>query len=370
MRYWMLLAGCAAAILAGCATPRQTPEQALHSSPAPAWSMEARPDRFVVSISPARQTLQLAGSTGLILGSSISALSNAKHRRAMEEALGTFDAGKVLDERIQAALNEALGPQAKRVPPFDEGENIKARNEAFSARCRDLRKAGHDWLLDLKTTYGLFGVQGRLAAAVEGALYETRNGRRHWRGKIAAASGPILASDKPGDPTKPFGFKVSSKLSAQEDAVTRWTKDQGAPLRAAFEAAASGTAAALVQEMGLKTSPEGAYWLGRQAMQDKDFERAAALFAQARELNPGMIEAEDGRAAALAGMGDVAGAVALTQQTLQVVPEDAVAHYNLAWWYAVEMDEAAKARPHYESALGKGMPRCKDIEKQIEKNGR
>jgi len=286
----------------------------------------------------------------------------------MEEVLNAFDAGKVFDERIQAALNEALGPQAKRTAPFDEGDNIKERNEAFAARCRDLRKAGHDWVLDLKTTYGLFGTQGRLVAAIEGTLYETRNGRKHWRGRIAAASDPILASDKPGDPTKPFGFKVSSKLSAEEDAVTRWTKDQGAAFRGVYEAVTSGAAEALVQELRLKTSAKGAYWLGRQAMQDKDFERAAALFAQAYQLDPSIIEAEDGRAVALAGMGDLAGAAALAEQTLQADPKDAAAHYNLAWWYAVKMDAAEKAKPHYEAALGKGLPRCKDIEKKIGKD--
>ncbi len=370
MRRFICLAACAASLLAGCATPRQTPAQALRSSAPPAWSIEAKPDHFVVSISPARQTLQLVGSTGLLLGSGISALSNAKHRREMEEALSTFDPGKQIDERIQTALNEALGAQAKRVTPFDGGVNTKARNDAFAERCRVLRQAGHEWVLDLQTTYGIFGIQGRAVAAVEGTLYETKRGRLHWKDKIAVSPDPILASDKPGDPTKPFGFKVSSKLSAEEDAVSRWTTGRGKPLHAAFENATSGIAAALLQDLGLRTSAEGSYWLGQQALQEKDWERAATLFAQALQLEPNMTNAEHGRALAIAASGNPQGAVTLTEKMLAANPEDGVAHYNLAWWYAVKLDGALKAKPHYEAAIAKGLPHCKDIEKRIEKAGR
>ncbi len=351
--------------LAGCATTRKTPKEAMGNGRGVAWSLEARPAHFVVAVSPARQTLQWAGSTGLLLGASISAIANARHRKAMEDVLGNYNASQIFETRIEESLGGGDGSAWERIEPLDHSVPGEHPRDAFARHCRELNKTGRDWLLDLRTTHGLFGPEGTLVAAVEGVLFELPQGRQHWKTRMVVIPGPALADEPSGEPTQ-RGFKFSSRLSADEDAITRWTRDNGAPLRAAFEEAASGAAAALAQELGLAESAKGAYWLGRRALQTKDYEAAADYFEQAFRLQPDLVEAWAARAVAVARSGNVRGAVEMVAELLRQHPDYGPGHYNAAWWRAVELKEPQQARAHYERARALGLPASKEIEKHLE----
>ena len=293
-----------------------------------------------MAVSPARQTLQWAGSTGLLLGAGISAISNAKHRRAMEDILSAYDTEAVFTERLAGALSGASGQELARVPAFEGADQPGQGRQALAERYTRLARAGHPWLLDLRTDFGLFGPEGLLTVAIDGDLRELPSGRRHWHREILVISEPLLADTPLGDPTKRMGVKISG-LSVEEGAVARWIEEDGTPLRAAFEEGVDGAVAALLFDLGLDKNPQGAYWLGRSALAQKEFEEAEAFFRQAGSV-PG---AQRDLAVCLAHTKRIQEAVAMTEALAAAAPEDAAARYNLACWYAVELDQPEKSAP-------------------------
>lgn len=353
----------AVAVIAGCATTGD-PKTSLSASEKTAWALDDSQREMIVAVSPARQTLQLLGSSGTIIGLGISAISNAKYRRAIEEVLEDYDARQVFTDRIVARLEESLGDKASQVDPLGSAAGHQAKREAERARMRMLRGRGYDTVLDLKMTYGLFGYEGTLITKLDTVLLELPKGKRLWAESLVVSSEDILASDRLSDPTKRLGPNFSAlRLTIGENAIEKWTGDGGATLRARYEAAVDGAVSALLTAMDLADEPQGHYYLGRQTMHQKKFEEAAAHFKRALELEPGFLDAWNGMSVNLAHNGQVDDAILLAKGIVEAHPEYGPAYYNLAWWLAIEKKEPEAARPYYEKALELGFPEDKKIEK-------
>lgn len=335
----------------------------------PVWSLDATASEMIVSVSPARQTLQILGSTGAVLGTGISAIANDRHRRAIEEVLQGYDAGAVFAQRLQERL-EAARPGIRKTGPMGSTAGYKTLQEAQEARFDALAKAGHDALLDLRITYGLFGYEGTLIAKIEALLKKVPGGHTVWKGAYVVSSESVLANDRLSDPTNSLAPNFSSpRLSAEDDAISKWTGDGGKELRARFEEAVDGAIGALLADLGLIEDSEGAYCLARNLMNRKKFDDAAKWYAKALALNPENIEARNGQSVNLAHAKKLDEAIAAAKAIVEVHPEYGPALFNLAWWLALEKKDTAAAKPYYNRALAAGIPPVKKLNKALESEG-
>lgn len=349
------------------AKDKPAPNDAIKAAKAPAWSLRSNQSEMIVAVSPARQTLQILGSTGTIIGTSVSAMVDEKYRKQVEEVLQGYDAGKVFEERLSARLQEAISGSLKKVNGLSSTAGYQSVRDAENARYASLGKAGTDLILDLKMTYGLFGYEGTLITKIEGDLNETPSGHALWRDTLVCTSEPILASDRLTDPTKMLSANFSSpRLSVEEGAISQWTGDGGKELRARFEEAVDGVVSALLTDLGLVSESKGHYFLGQVAMNRKNFDEASEHFTKALQLDPASIDASNGLSVNWAHAKDADKAIAIAEKIAAEHPDYGPAQYNLAWWYATEKKDAAKARPHYDAALKLGYSKEKKIEKVLD----
>ena len=360
-----LLLGMVMVLCVGCATTPKGQSVDFRDAAHPAWSLKGEDDGMKVAVSPARQTLQMAGSTGLLLGAGISALSNAKHRKSVRSALEGYDAGAAFGERIDAALQKNMNADLQRVAPLDlaakPGRPLEVRRE----RAAMLSKAGVDWLLDTSIEFGLYGAASELAVRLACDLRRFPGAKKEWKKSILVDDAPILAHEHLKDPTdrvKPsFG---SPKLKVNKDALRQWTEDH-AGFIAQYESLCDGAVAAMLHGLGLEESAAGAFWLGRGAVYEKDWAEGKAYFDAAAALDPTHWDARASGAVCSARLGDMDGAIAATRALLEEAPEHGPAHFNLAWWQAMEKGDMAPARVHYDKAVSMGMPREKKLEKKL-----
>ncbi len=340
-----------ALLAAGCATTAPREGEALQQSTAPAWSIDTEAD-IVIAVSPTRQTLQLAGTTGTIIGAGLSAAENEKYRDELEAALGDYDGALVFEKVLSERMEEALGASPARVEPLQSTAGFSSRREAEAARRARIAKRGHDLLLDLDLTYGLYGVGGDLVATVDGSLVELPGGTARWRNTLDARPGPLYASTPLGDTTNTLGPDLDQlRLRADDDAVSRWLRDGGASLRQALEEAYRAAAAMLVVDMELTEDAFGAYHRGKQLVIEGEQEAAIGWFDRALAWNPNLVAAQSAKAVALGHLERTGEAIALAEQVIADYPQYGPAHYNLAWWHATVLEDPAAARPHYEQAL-------------------
>lgn len=353
-------------VAAGCATTPAVDRLALKDVAHPAWSLKGADDDMVVAVSPARRTLQIAGSAGTLIGAGIAAVSNAKHRRAVEKVLEGYDGGAAFERILNERLAEVYGDGLTRVAPPRRYTANKDRREEELERRRTLRNQGHDAALDLDITYGLFGYEGTLVAKVDGELVSLTDGDKLWGNRIVVSSAPVLASDRLVDPTKRALPDFSSpRLNVNEDAIEQWTRDGGTIFRERFEDAARGAAAAMLTDMGLAEDPEGAHYLGKQLMMQKKFAEAEKQLRKAVAWRPDYVEARNTLAVNQGHAGQVDEAIALATALAADSPDYAPAQYNLAWWYAMEKKDAGKARTHYARALELGMAPDEDLAEKL-----
>jgi len=356
------------AVAAGCATAPDDLPGILRGAEGPAWSLKASQDEMVVAVSPAGKALRFAGSAGLVVGTAVDAGVNAKYRKLVRDLLDGYDTAAVFEERLGEGLARALGDDLRRVAPLGSTAGFKSRQEAEDARYRTLARSGVDVLLDLKITYGIYRPEGIMAARVLGDLHPLPKGAKLWDDKLVIWSGPVLADDKLGDPTDRVKPDVSSGLGVDEEAIEAWSSDDGAILKRRFEEVVDGTVSALLCGLGVERSAEGTYQLARLEMSRKRFQKAEDLFAAALAMAPDRVDIQTARAVNLAHSDKVDEAISMTEKTLAASPDYGPALYNLAWWYAVEKDDPASARPYYERARALGMPAGKKIEKALEKS--
>lgn len=352
-------------VFSGCASRGiEEARETLETSQNTAWALRAASEELAIEVSPAQKTFRLAGSSGMVIGTGISAVANDKFRRQMRDALQGYDPGLVFEERFAARLNDLVGPG--RVAPAGSTAGHQDRREAQLDRFARIAESGFQALLDLKMTFGLYGPSGTLVAEVDGALYSAPSGHLKWSDTVSVTPGAILADTRLGHPSggmmPDFGQSLVSK---EEDAITQWTNDGGTRFRLEYEAAVDGAISAVLCALGLVQEATGEYQLGRKELNEKNFAEADIHFRTALGLDPSHVDAKNALSVNHAHAGRLDEAIALAASILQESPDYGPAHYNLAWWYAVDKGDTATARPNYERALALGMPISKKLEKAL-----
>ena len=354
-----------AVLCAGCATLPDDRPLTLPEAASPAWSLAVSNDEMVVSVSPVRQSIQILGSSGAILGAGIDAVVNDKYRRRVRRAMGDYSPSTVLEERLAARLTQAV-PDIVRAAPLGSTAGHQTRRDAEDARYQRLGKTGRDLLLDIKATYGIFGFDGILVTKLDAKLLLLPEGRKVWRNTIVASAESVLAHDKLSDPTKQLAPNLSSpRFKVQDDAIEQWTGDGGRELRRRFEEAMDGALSAMLTNLGLAQEALGEYYLGKGAMNRKKFDQADDHFRKALALDPGYTEALSAWTVNLAHNGQVDDAIAEAHKLTETIPAFGPPWHNLAWWYAIEKNDPKIARPFYNQALTLGMPNNIKIEKAM-----
>jgi len=363
------IAAATAAVL--CTLPAwakdESPAALLQEAAQVAWTLDSERSEMTISVSPARQTLQLAGSAGMLIGSSISAVQNEKYRKAIEEALAGYDCGAVFRERLAARLDAVLDAELSATSALGSTAGYSNVQDAKRDRFKSLAAGGSEALVDFKMDYGLYGYEGLLVTKLVARVYALPKGSLRWDETVVVSAQDLLANDKLSDPTNNMMPNLGSpRFSAAEDAISQWTGDGGATFRTRYEAAVDGCISAMLNAMGLANEPQGALYLGKLYLMRKDFDEAAAEFQRVLDAEPENIAALNGLSVVYGHDKQVDEAIALATKITGLAPEYGPAHYNLAWWYADEKEDGAAAKPHYEKALSLGMPEEKKIQKRID----
>jgi tetratricopeptide (TPR) repeat protein len=351
--------------LAGCAgTSADRGVEAITQSASTAWALSAASLEPVVAVSPAQRSLRIAGSAGTVIGTSITAVENDRYRRMVLEGLGDYAPGALFEATLRARLGEHFGEN--EVAPLGSTAGYHSRREVTDARYDRVAAMGHESLLDVKMTHGLFGPRAVLAVSLENTLVTLPGGGRRYAREIIALPGPLLANATAENPMSgmlpDFGENL---LGVESGAVERWLEQGGEPYRAAFEQLMEDAVAALLTELGRIDDARGHYTLGRQALRERKPDEALTHFDRALALDPAMLEGASARSVALASAGQFAEAVAAAEAVLAHDPSYGPAHFNLAWWHAVELKQPDAAREHYAQAQALGMPAARKIEKAL-----
>lgn len=287
--------------LSGCATVKTKPITSLREAKSPVWSAKAVPGEMIVAVSPAGKSLRVVGSAGIVLGAGADAVVNAQYRKPIHDALEGYDATAVFKECIAKRLTEAMPGGITETAPLGSTAGVSNKSDAEKLRYESLMKKGTDAALDFVLTYGIYGPEGVLAARIGGKAIVLETGKRLWMDTLVVTTDPVLANAKLGDPTNRLGMNVTDPdFTVDDEKVSRWTADGGAELKARFEAAANGAAAALVCDMGLADDAVGEYHLGKLRLNQKKFKQASAHFRKAVELDPDYVDARNAHAVTLA----------------------------------------------------------------------
>lgn len=350
---------------AGCAMNKNS-GPAYGKAENPALSVYTGQEGMSVWVSPARQTMQIAGSYGAVLGSAVSAVVDSVYQSRVNAALGDYDARGRFEERLQDRLTEGLGKEPVIVNHLTTTAGYANVREAAQARYGGLEMRGHDQVFDAELSYGIFGDEGTMVVNLGGRLTDTEKGAPLYRRQLWVSTQPVLADDPLKDPTNRTSPNLTRpRFAVKENAIEQWVENDGALLKSRFEAAVEGVLSALLVDLGLADEAEGHYYLGKQALLQRKFEDAEAHLERAIALAPDHVEAKDALAITYARTKRLDEAIALSQATVEANPEHAPAHYNLAYWYAVKRKDAQAAKPHYDKALALGMVPSRAIEKKL-----
>ncbi len=353
-------------LLAGCATTGRPPELTLREAASPVWSLQQTNDEMVVALSPAGKSLRIAGSAGLVIGSGVDAVVNARYRNQLEEILGEDDTAVLLREGLERRLQEAAGEKLTQVAPLSTTAGYSNRRDAMAARYEGLARQNHDTLLQLRTTHGVFGHDGTLAVKIEGRQVALPSGNRLWSDDIVVTTEPVLAYERLGDPTNRVAPKIKgARLTVEKGALDKW-REGDKSLRADFEEAVNAASAALAVSLGLSDDPGGKHHLARMAMNTKDFDEALAYLNSAIQQEPGLVDAHNVMSVIYGHQGDVDAAIAKATAITETWPEYGPAWMNLAWWYAMKKDDSAAAKPCYQRALEIGMEPVGKLEDKVQ----
>jgi len=351
-----LLMAATVLLVSGCSARRPLAHSdILQQYERPAVSLSIPQEKITVAVSPVRQTLQIGGTMTAVLGAGISALQDGHYARRIEEVLGEYDFGKVLADRLTAALEQVFPSPAKAIGAPGSTAGFHSIQAARKARLQGLQKRGFDAVLDLESLYGIYGAEGWLAIRLKGELIDLKTGKRLWRNDITAYTLDLYEGRRWRDPMERLSPNLMSpRFSSDRDAVEQWLRNDGEALRRAFELAAAQLAEAFLCDLGAGESAGGYALLGTNAFLDGKYEASLSYFRRARALAPEDPAIANGLVLALFHTGAREQALSLAESALATAPDYLPLCYNLAWWYGVVLKQPEPGQRYYDQSLSLG----------------
>ena len=127
-----------------------------------------------------------------------------------------------------------------------------------------------------------------------------------------------------------------------------------------------GVLAMFLTDLGFADEAAGCYYLGKQAMRKKEFDVAeTALRARAGAPSPDSWMRATARRSTGPTAARVEEAVALGRQLAEDAPDYAPVFLNLAYWYAVDLEQPEEARPYFERAKALGIETPRKLDKAM-----
>ncbi len=354
----------------GCATRSENKQPiSLKNTWLLAWSLDA-PRELTVAVSPAGKTLRIAGSAGLVLGAAFDMTVNVKYKKLVDRLMAGCEPQKSLQMEIARGLEKNLPCVIQQIPsPADESTRYTNKWQADRDRMVRLRRKHIDMVLDLAAVYGVYTPSGILALKLKGSLRSTTGTRVLWQDSWLFTQGPVLASDQLGDITAGFLPDVTAGFNVDDNLKKRWEGDQThPPLCEQFRKIVHGACAALFCALAMEESPEGYYYLGKQALSEKHFDDAEQFFQKALSLEPQYGDALNGLAVARGYQKKIDEAITTCRELVRVLPDYGPGWYNLAWWYAINKEDITAATPCYKRALELGVYPNKKLDKLLRIN--
>ena len=324
-----------------------------------AVSVDLYPDEFVVSVSPVRQTLQIIHSSARLAGAFISEVQNDKFRKKLQDAVGELNVPMEFKQKYLKSLEDVLGRKVEEVPPMGSSAKYSSEHEARLARIRTLKNRGYDVLIDVKLTAGIYGPEGEMFFRLGGTVTDLKGEKTLWRGEV------IVSSEcKEMKITLPFKtyfnpFKsnyFSPRLTIADDALTRWTNDNG---KNYFEFKEEGIDLAIegfFTALGLKETAKGWFGLGMTQIYKGKWKKALEYFDKAVSLEPENVIINNAKVVALYRTKKVDEAIDLGEKIVEGVStsERMFVYYNLSYIYAKKKKDLGKAKEYYQKYLQLG----------------
>ncbi len=353
-------------LLVGCVTIEPQVEQGLTQSTAPAFALDGASDEFRFAVSPAGDTLSMIPRVGRVIGTSVDAMVNDRIRVAFREALGEYDPGTVVLAEVERGLDEFVEPPPAMVSPLSTTAGFNTVRDAEAARRERLSKQGYDLLFDIETQYGLYDSDVRLRVKLGGRTVTLPEGDVLWRDELELTAGPLLADlSFQNVLQRVVPYLNVPELTAEGDALDALRADDAQALKDNFEKTVDAAVAGMLDSMEVQRTAAGQHALGRSAFWAQNWDEAVQHLAAAHELAPEDVAIAADHGAALARTDALDEAITVTEAALVQAPDYGPAHYNLAYWLAVEREDPEAARPHYEAALEAGMPISRRIDRAL-----
>ncbi|HOV33899.1 MAG TPA: tetratricopeptide repeat protein, partial [Candidatus Hydrogenedens sp.] len=252
-----------------------------------AISIDTVPDEFVIAVSPVRQTLQIIHTSARLIGALVSETQNEKYRKDLQAVVGELNGHLQFREAILNILKSKLSAEIVEVPSLGSTAKYANDREAQLDRMKQLHNKGFDVLIDLKITCGIYGPDGEMFFRWDGKLYDLAKEKTLWRGEsVVTPSADFKVNQTFNTYFNPFKSNMfSPRLKTTEDALTRWTNNNGENFKKAQEYGIQLSISHLLGALQLDKSENYYFACGISKLLTKKWKQAVPHFEKAWNLN-------------------------------------------------------------------------------------
>ncbi len=336
-----------------------------------AISIDTVPDEFVIAVSPVRQTLQIIHTSARLVGALVSEAQNENYRKDLQAVVGELDGHLQFREAILNTLKGKLSAEIVEVPPLGSTAKYMTDREAQQDRMKQLHNKGFDVLIDLKITCGIYGPEGEMFFRWDGKLYDLAKEKTLWRGEsVVTPSADFKVNQTFNTYFNPFKSNMfSPRLKTTEDALTRWTNNNGENFKKAQEYGIQLSISHLLGALQLDKSENYYFACGISKLLTKKWKQAVPHFEKAWNLNKDNPTPGNAYMVALFKAKKIDDAIKVGEEVIQSPNGKSypTTYYNLAYIFATKKKDLDKAREYYQKTVELSGKADEKLEKEINK---
>lgn len=336
-----------------------------------AISIDTVPDEFVIAVSPVRQTLQIIHTSARLVGALVSEAQNENYRKDLQAVVGELDGHLQFREAILNTLKGKLSAEIVEVPPLGSTAKYMTDREAQQDRMKQLHNKGFDVLIDLKITCGIYGPEGEMFFRWDGKLYDLAKEKTLWRGEsVVTPSADFKVNQTFNTYFNPFKSNMfSPRLKTTEDALTRWTNNNGENFKKAQEYGIQLSISHLLGALQLDKSENYYFACGISKLLTKKWKQTVPHFEKVWDLNKDNPTHGNAYMVALFKTKKIDDAIKVGEEVIQSPNGKSypTTYYNLAYIFATKKKDLDKAREYYQKSVELSGKADEKLEKEINK---